>query len=237
MPAGHRATRLLPDSARRGAFPLGRLGSFDLALRGGLPAPVGHSPTIHWPHSRPIVDLPGRVHLVYFGLYLLAAALVFRAPDLRNALQAIIQEDLSEGGGLLQKAGTAYLSGNIAWAALVTFAVNFFVGSVLVVTLPSCVIPGSGVLVAAFRAVLWGLILVPATLQQAFVMLPHSGTLLLEGEGYILAAFFGLMVPLVPASTPGRIGGGIARRLPLGRAAELKGMRAGGNRAGGGGDV
>jgi hypothetical protein len=27
-------------------------------------------------------------------------------------------------------------------------------------------------------------------------MLPHSGTLLLEGEGYILAAFFGLMIPL-----------------------------------------
>ena len=77
-----------------------------------------------------------------------------------------------------------------------TFGINFFVGSVLVLTLPSCVIPGSGILVAGFRAVLWGLILVPATLQQAFVMLPHSGTLLLEGEGYILAAFFGLMVPL-----------------------------------------
>lgn len=136
------------------------------------------------------------VHLVYFGLYLLAAALVFRAPDLRNALQAVIQKDLSEGGGLLERAGSAYRSGNIAWAAIVTFAINFFLGSVLVLTLPSCVIPGSGVLVAGFRAVLWGLILVPATLQQAFVMLPHSGTLLLEGEGYILAAFFGLMVPL-----------------------------------------
>jgi hypothetical protein len=136
------------------------------------------------------------VHLVYFGLYLLAAALVFQAPDLRNALQAVIQTDLQKGGGILHRAGTAYLSGHIAWAALVTFAINFFAGTLLVLTLPSCVIPGSGVLVAAFRAVLWGLILVPATLQQAFVMLPHSGTLLLEGEGYILAAFFGLMVPL-----------------------------------------
>ncbi|HEX4070982.1 MAG TPA: hypothetical protein VHX68_07430 [Planctomycetaceae bacterium] len=136
------------------------------------------------------------VHVGYFSLYLLAALLVFRAPDLRNALQAIIQSDISEGGGLLQKAGSAYRSGNVAWAALVTFGINFFVGSVLVLTLPSCVIPGSGILVAGFRAVLWGLILVPATLQQAFVMLPHSGTLLLEGEGYILAAFFGLMVPL-----------------------------------------
>jgi hypothetical protein len=146
------------------------------------------------------------VHVAYFGLYLLAAALVFRAPDLRNALQAIIQSDLSEGGGLLQRAGSAYRSGNIAWAALVTFAINFFVGSVLVLTLPSCVIPGSGILVAGFRAVLWGLILVPATLQQAFMMLPHSGTLLLEGEGYILAAFFGLMVPLSLRRRPAESG-------------------------------
>jgi hypothetical protein len=27
-------------------------------------------------------------------------------------------------------------------------------------------------------------------------MLPHSGTLLLEGEGYILATFFGLLIPV-----------------------------------------
>ncbi|HET6328267.1 MAG TPA: hypothetical protein VFG04_26535 [Planctomycetaceae bacterium] len=133
------------------------------------------------------------VHLVYFGLYLLAAALVYRAPDVRNALQAIIQNNLREGSGLLAFAGKAYLSGNILWAALVTLAVNFLFGSVLYLILPSCVIPGSGALLAGFRAVTWGLLLGPATLQQALVMLPHSGTLLLEGEGYILATFFGLM--------------------------------------------
>jgi hypothetical protein len=134
------------------------------------------------------------VHLVYFGLYLLAGALVYQAPDVRNALQAITQSDLRGGGGLLEFAGKAYLSGNIAWAALVTLAINFLVGSVAVLTLPSCVIPASGTLVAAFRAVTWGLLLAPVTVQQALVMLPHSGTLLLEGEGYILATFFGLMM-------------------------------------------
>lgn len=136
------------------------------------------------------------VHLVYFGLYLVVAALVYRAPDLRNAMQAVIHADLNEGGGLLHFAGTAYLSGSILRAALVTFAVNFFLGSLIMLTLPSCIVPGSGALVAGFRAVTWGLLLAPATLQQAFAMLPHSGTLLLEGEGYILAAFFGLMIPL-----------------------------------------
>lgn len=136
------------------------------------------------------------VHLAYFGLYLLTAALVYQAPDVRNAVQAIIQNNLRGGAGPLAFAGKAYLSGNIAWAALVTLTVNFLLGSVLFLTVPSCVVPGSGALLAGFRAVTWGLLLAPATLQQAFTMLPHSGTLLLEGEGYILATLFGLMFAL-----------------------------------------
>jgi hypothetical protein len=76
----------------------------------------------------------------------------------------------------------------------VTFVINFFLGSLVFITLPSCIIPASGTLVAVYRALLWGLLLAPATLLQAHLMLPHSGTLLLEGEGYILATFFGLMM-------------------------------------------
>ena len=87
-----------------------------------------------------------------------------------------------------------YSTGNIAWAALVTFGINFVFGSLVFLTLPSCVVPGSGALLAMVRAISWGLLLGPATWQQALVMLPHSGTLLLEGEGYILATFFGLMM-------------------------------------------
>src|SRR5262249_18691256 len=113
------------------------------------------------------------VHLVYFGIYLLAAGLVYQAPDIRNAMQAVIQNSFREGGGPLAFAGKAYLSGNVAWAALVTFVINFLLGSVLFLTLPSFVVPGSGVLLAAFRAVTWGLLLAPATLLQAFTMLPH----------------------------------------------------------------
>jgi hypothetical protein len=147
------------------------------------------------------------VHLVYFGLYLLVAALVYRAPDLHNAIQAVIRAGLNDEGGLLHTAGNAYLSGSILRAAFVTLCVNFFLGALLFLTLPSCVIPGSGAVLAAFRATTWGLLLAPATMQQAAAMLPHSGTLLLEGEGYILATFFGLMIPVAifrrpPVSDP-----------------------------------
>ena len=134
------------------------------------------------------------VHLVYFGIYLLAAGLVFGTPDLWIAIQAIVRGALGGGDRTLEYAGKAYLSGNMAWAALVTFVINFFLGSLVFITLPSCIIPASGTLVAAYRALLWGLLLAPATLLQAHLMLPHSGTLLLEGEGYILATFFGLMM-------------------------------------------
>jgi len=46
------------------------------------------------------------------------------------------------------------------------------------------------------RATAWGLLLAPAIVALSLTMLPHSGTLLLEGEGYILATFFGLLVPI-----------------------------------------
>jgi hypothetical protein len=137
------------------------------------------------------------VHLVYFGIYLLAAGFVFGTPDLWVAIQAIVRGALGGGDRTLEYAGKAYLSGNMAWAALVTFVINFFLGSVVFITLPSCVIPASGTLVAAYRALLWGLLLAPATLLQAHLMLAHSGTLLLEGEGYILATFFSLMLAVL----------------------------------------
>ncbi len=144
------------------------------------------------------------VHLGYFGLYLFTAWFVYRTPDVHNAMQAIVQEQLRHGGGLLEFAAKAYQSGNIAWAALVTFAINFVVGSLILLTVPSCIIPGSGAILAVLRTISWGLLLGPATWQQALVMLPHSGTLLLEGEGYILATFFGLMMArLVFGREPG----------------------------------
>ena len=109
---------------------------------------------------------------------------------------AAVQSELaSKGKGVLAVAGRAYGSGNMIYAAMVTFIVNFFLGSLAMITVPS-IIPGAGVLVAAFRATLWGLLLGPSQVTLAYVMRAHSGTLLLEGEGYILAAFFALLIPI-----------------------------------------
>jgi hypothetical protein len=163
---------------------------------------------IGWSWLRdPLVELArrrkllGTLHLAYFGLFLAASIVTYESPDLQRGLLSVVKQAFSEqqgpfGQGPFGAVGRAYHSGNIPLAAALTFLVNFFIGSGAVITLPSLIVPGSGILMAVFRATLWGLLLAPTFVLLSLGMLPHSGTLLLEGEGYILAAFFGLLVPI-----------------------------------------
>ena len=58
-------------------------------------------------------------------------------------------------------------------------------------------LPGSGVFLACILAPRRGACSPRPTIQPlAYTMLPHSLTLLLEGEGYILATLFGLLIPI-----------------------------------------
>ena len=98
--------------------------------------------------------------------------------------------------GPLAAAGQAYGSRNVLHAAAVTFGVNFFMGSLLMITLPSMIVPGCGILLAVLRSFAWGVLLAPTLGMLAFTMIPHSGTLLLEGEGYILATIFAVLIPI-----------------------------------------
>ncbi len=136
------------------------------------------------------------VHVVYFGLCLIGMLFVYELPELQNAMLALVGAQVESGSGLLGIAGRAYASGNIALAAAVTLGINFVVGSFVWITLPSAIIPGIGVLGALFRALVWGILLAPTFSAFSGTMLPHSLTLLLEGEGYILASFFAILIPL-----------------------------------------
>ena len=144
--------------------------------------------------SRP--KLLGTLHLVYFGLLIVVSVAAFDLSALQTGMLSVVKQAFAEPHNPLALAGKAYGSGNIPWAAAVTFAINFFLGSTAVITVPSLIVPGSGALMATFRAAVWGLLLAPTFVALSFGMLPHIGTLLLEGEGYILAAFFGLLVPI-----------------------------------------
>jgi hypothetical protein len=135
-------------------------------------------------------------HMAYFGLVILAALLIYELPEIQTVLLSAVGSEFETTTSPLGVAGKAYASGSIPLAAAVTFLINFLLGSLLLISLPSALMPGAGALLAAFRAVVWGLVLAPASVLTAAVMLPHSWTLLLEGEGYVLAAFFGLLIPI-----------------------------------------
>lgn len=134
------------------------------------------------------------MHLIYFGLVVLFMLVAYHLPELQVCLLAGIKSQVVDGSGPLGVAGKAYMSKNILRAAVTTFAINFPLGSLAVITLPSIILPGAGVLVAGFRALLWGLLLAPSFATLSGPMLLHSITLLLEGEAYVIAAFFGLLI-------------------------------------------
>ena len=134
------------------------------------------------------------LHFTYFGVAILFMLVAYLLPELQVCLLAGIKSQVADGSGPLAIAGKAYMSKNIPIAAVTTFVINFLLGSIVSITIPSVIIPGVGVLIAAFRAAMWGLLLAPNFDTLSGAMLPHSFTLLLEGEAYIIAAFFGLLI-------------------------------------------
>jgi len=150
----------------------------------------------------PLLEMKARprlvwgLHVVYFGLVIAGSLLIYEVADVQIILLGKVREAIATKTNPLGIAGQAYLSGSIPRAAAVTFLVNFLLGSLAYITLPSMLLPGSGVFLAGIRATAWGLILAPVMQSLAYAMLPHSLTLLLEGEGYILATLFGLLIPI-----------------------------------------
>ncbi len=126
------------------------------------------------------------LNLVYYGLVVCAMIYVSFNPSLQQTLAEATGAAFTEGP--LSALGGAYVGGQVWLAVVLTFVVNLVVGSLAYITLPSLVLPFSGLLLGAYRALVWGLILSPTRssgLSQ--VMIPHSLTLLLEGQAYILA--------------------------------------------------
>ena len=125
-----------------------------------------------------------------------AALVIYELPAVQNAFLAVTRGAIAESGGVLGIAGKAYGTGNVLIAAGATFAINFALGSLLQITLLSAIVPGAGALTAALRATMWGVLLAPTLVSLSAGMLPHAFTLLVEGEAYVLAAFFGLLIPI-----------------------------------------
>ena len=91
-------------------------------------------------HSRAYLAL----NVMYYGLVGLAMMYVALInPSLQQQLLGDVEQALTEGP--LATVGGAYLGGNVVVAAILTFLVNLFAGSVLYVTLPSLIVPFAGI--------------------------------------------------------------------------------------------
>lgn len=130
---------------------------------------------------------------LYYGLVALLMLLVFLSPGVQEGLVEMLSSQFEEEGTMLGAVGEAYGSGNVPLAAAITFAVNFLVGTVIFLGLPSIVFPPLAAVLGAYRAILWGIMLSPSLVEFRRPMTWHSVTLVLEGQGYILAIFAGLV--------------------------------------------
>lgn len=102
------------------------------------------------------------VNLIYYGLVAVGAIVVWLNPWLQTALMTMVKEAFESSlPGLVE----ACRGGHFLAAAAQTFSINFFLGSLMVITLPACFFPPAGVLVGFWRAFLWGLVLAPTTPQ------------------------------------------------------------------------
>ena len=124
------------------------------------------------------------LNVAYYGLMVAAMAYAAFHPALQRTLLEAMGEAV--GTGPMQTVAGAYLGGHVLLAVLLTFATNLVGGSFAYIILPSLIVPFSGLLLGAFRALLWGLMFSPTAVMGAgfFLLLP---TIVLEGQGYVLA--------------------------------------------------
>jgi len=134
-----------------------------------------------------IVDQNRNAYLIinafYYGLIVVGAIYAAMNPDLRRILNEAVVDAFTLGP--LSPLGQAYSGGQVLMAMALTFLVNLGLGSFIWITLPSLIIPFSGIATGAYRAVLWGILFSPVPFERYLV--PHWLTLILEGQGYILA--------------------------------------------------
>lgn len=124
------------------------------------------------------------VNLIYLGAITLGVAMTAVDPTLQATILKQVRESFSTG---LRPVVDAYVQGRLPQAILLTFGVNLFLGSLLAIALPSLLVPFWGVLMGAYRGLLWGILFSPLGGIFDLGYLPHALTALIEGEAYIVA--------------------------------------------------
>ena len=127
------------------------------------------------------------LNFAFYGL--IAAAMVVAAfnPAIQNNLLNAVRRSFK--GTTFPASWTHIKNGHLPAAISFTFLVNLAGGAFASITLPSLALPFLGILIGLWRASMWGLILSPTNGKLAMIMIPHSLTLVVEGQAYVVAMF------------------------------------------------
>ncbi|WP_018653170.1 stage II sporulation protein M [Actinomadura flavalba] len=119
------------------------------------------------------------LNALMYGLFVVGMVAALAFPDLHEARTAGMDDD-----GTTDRVGE--LLGNPALFALMIFAINVFTAAAGSIVLPSMIVPFAGIAVFAYRAFTFGLTLAPVDEDKAKTMIPHSLTILIEFQAYVL---------------------------------------------------
>ena len=124
------------------------------------------------------------LNAVVYGLALAGMSLGLLFPDLHAARSAPVQDPSGWTSSLV----TAVI-GNVWMFAGTILLVNVFTAALLLIVLPSLVVPFAGLLVFGLKTLDLGVVLAPVDATAAKILLPHSLTLLVEFQAYVLVMF------------------------------------------------
>ena len=116
---------------------------------------------------------------VVYGLLLLGMGAALAFPELNAAMITDQEED---GTAALVTA----LLGNARLFALTILAVNVLTVALALILLPSMVVPFAGIALFAHKAFTMGVVLAPMDATVAKTLIPHSLTILIELQAYVL---------------------------------------------------
>ncbi|WP_329425370.1 stage II sporulation protein M [Streptosporangium sp. NBC_01495] len=119
------------------------------------------------------------INAAAYGLAIIGFVIGLVFPDLSAARSASLEED---GTGELVR----WLVNTPPLFALTILGVNLFRLSVLTIVLPSLIVPFAGLAFFGYWSVETGITLVPASPQGWVALIPHSLTLVIEFQAYVL---------------------------------------------------
>jgi len=125
------------------------------------------------------------LNAAFYGLFAASLLATLADPALQARIGPSIDAGLARPGLTGAMAGAG---GGLPLAMGMAFLVNLGVASVAMATLPTLLMPFVGIAVQLYRAFAWGVMFAPTGVLAA-APVPHSLTLLVEGQACVLVAF------------------------------------------------